>query len=173
MAATSTNKQPLLVDRVLHEVQSLAYRTIGYQSGIEVKGLNDAALLVDCTQGDGAIIEDIYSISNSTTPYFINLYLSTVNDYLRPNQGVFCSNFSSSSTKYDFTHLIQMPYILAPVAQAGDGVLTDPADGLVVPLQFRALYVPRGKSLWAAVEKTSANDDGAFAPIIGVQGGYY
>ena len=160
MAATSTNKQPLLVDRVLHEVQPLAFRTVANDAGTTIG---------DCTQGDGAIVEDIYIISRGAE-YTINIYLSTANDYLRPNQGVFISSVISGTTEGSFTHLIQMPYILAPVPQAGDILATT---GSAVPLQFRAIYVPRGKALWAAAQKVDANDDGAFAPIIGVQGGYY
>ena len=169
MAATSTNKQPLLVDRVLHEVQPLAFRTVANDAGTTIGGLNDAAMLIDCTQGDGAIIEDIYVISRGAA-YTVNVYLSTANDYLRPNQGVFVSSVESLAQEGSFQHLIQMPYILAPVPQAGDVLGTT---GSAVPLQFRAIYVPRGKALWAAAQKVDANDDGSSAPIIGVQGGYY
>ena len=132
-------KQPLLVIVVLHEAQSLAFRTVGFNAGTQITGLNDAAMLVGA-QGDGAIIEDIYSISNAVAPYKINLYLSTANDYLRPQQGVFISTFTSQAGAGTFDHLVQMPYILAPVPHVGDATLIDPADGLVVPLQYRALY---------------------------------
>jgi hypothetical protein len=63
MAATSTNKQPLLVDRVLHYVVNLDTAAV---SAIDMTGTNTAKLLVDGTTSDGAIIEDIYSIARGT-----------------------------------------------------------------------------------------------------------
>jgi len=47
MAATSTNKQPLLVDRVLHYVVDLNTAAVG---SIDVAGTNTALLIVDGTQ---------------------------------------------------------------------------------------------------------------------------
>ena len=46
MAATSTNKQPLLVDHVLHVVASL---DTAINNDIDIVGTNDAKLLVDST----------------------------------------------------------------------------------------------------------------------------
>ena len=54
MAATSTNKQPLLVDRVLHYVVDLNTSQV---AGIDVAGTNTALLVVDGTSSDGAIID--------------------------------------------------------------------------------------------------------------------
>ena len=57
MAATSTNKQPLLVDHVLHYVVNL---DTSINDGMDIVGTNTAALIIDGTNSDGAIIEDIY-----------------------------------------------------------------------------------------------------------------
>ena len=75
MAATSTNKQPLLVDHVLHYVVNLDSSTnLNTADGatFDVTGSNTAALLVDATNTDGAIIEDIYVISRGSTPHTVN-----------------------------------------------------------------------------------------------------
>ena len=80
MASTSTNKQPLLVDRVLHEVVDLSYRTVAFQAGVTsviIGGLNDAALLVDCIAGDGAVIEDIYTVSKGAAVYSQSVSLNS------------------------------------------------------------------------------------------------
>ena len=66
MAATSTNKQPLLVDRVLHYVVNL---DTSINDGMDIVGTNTATLLIDGTTSDGAIIEDIYTIARGTTAY--------------------------------------------------------------------------------------------------------
>ena len=155
MAATSTNKQPLLVDRVLHNVVNLDAAAVG---AIDVAGTNTAALIVDATSSDGCILEDIYCISRSTAPHKINLYLSTAFDYLRPNEGVFVGQITSSTTIGGVTNLETMPKILAPMPQTGDEA------------QFRAFYIPKGKALWAGREDIAVVNDG---PLLGVQGGWY
>ena len=155
MAATSTNKQPLLVDHVLHKVVDLSQNFI---SDITVSGTNSAALIVDSTSLDGAVIEDIYSISRKASAYTINLYLSSANDYLRPQEGVFIGTFDSATTAATVTHWEEMPRVLAPVPHAG----SEPYN--------KALYIPKGRALWAAVEGTSVDSE---APILGAQGGWY
>ena len=159
MASTSTNKQPLLVDRVLHYVVDLNTAAV---AAIDVSGTNTALLIVDGTQQDGAILEDIYSISRATREDTINLYLSSASDYLRPNEGIFIGQFKSATTVGSKAHWDAMPTILAPVPHTGDASSTSG--------QFRALYVPKGKSLWAARESSNVINDG---PILGCQGGWY
>ncbi len=158
MATTSSNKQPLLVDHVLHEVVNLDTSSIGHASSPDIQGTNTATLLVNAVNTDGAIIEDIYSIARSTTAATINLYLTSSTDYLRPTEGVFIGKFTSGTSVAAVTQWTAMPNILAPVAQAGSTA------------QLRALYVPKGKTLWAARQSTSNLTDG---PLIGVQGGWY
>ena len=181
MAATSTNKQPLLVDRVLHNVVNLDNSAVG---AIDIGGTNTATLVVDATQSDGCIIEDIYCISRSTAPQTINLYLSTAFDYLRPGEGVFIGQLTSATTKGEVVSLETMPKILAPmphtagkstttVTQVGDGgdpETTTTTTTTVTENQFRALYIPKGKALWAGREDIAAVNDG---PLLGVQGGWY
>ena len=155
MAATSTNKQPLLVDRVLHYVANLDTAVVG---SIDITGTNTAILIIDSTQLDGAIIEDIYSIARSTNQSTINLYISSQADYLRPNEGILVGQFISATTIGAKTSWNGMPKILAPMPQTG----TDS--------QFKALYLPKGTALWAARESSSIATDG---PLLGVQGGWY
>lgn len=155
MAATSTNKQPLLVDHVLHKVVDLSQNFI---SDIVVTGTNSAALIVDSTSLDGAVIEDIYAISRKASAYTVNLYISSANDYLRPQEGVFIGAFDSPTTVGQVAHWEDMPRCLAPVPQVG----TNPYN--------QALYIPKGRALWAAVVGTSVDNE---APILGAQGGWY
>ena len=155
MASTSTNKQPLLVDRVLHNVVNLDNAAVG---AIDVIGTNTAELIVDATQSDGCIVEDIYLVSRSSASHKVNLYLSTASDYLRPGEGIFIGNFKSATTAGEVTRWEEMPKILAPVPQTG------------TEAQFRALYIPKGRTLWAAREDVAPVTDG---PLLGAQGGWY
>ena len=155
MATTATNKQPLLVDRVLHYVIDLNSSVV---AGIDVGGTNTAELIVDATSSDGAIIEDIYSIARSTEEATINLYISPASDYLRPGDGMFIGQFKSGTVVGTATSWDNMPKVLVPVPGTGD-------EG-----QFRALYLPRGNALWAARQSSEFLTDG---PLLGCQGGWY
>ena len=91
MASTSTNKQPLMQDRVLHEIADLTGSTIEEASRIDITGSNSAATLVlDCTQNDGAILSEIYAHLLELSPPFlynrVPVYMSTANDFLRNSQ---------------------------------------------------------------------------------------
>ena len=155
MAATSTNKQPLLVDHILHYAVNLDTAT---NADLDVTGTNTAVLLVDSTSADGAIIEDIYTIARGTAPHTVNLYLSSANDYLRPNQAIFIGSVTSDTTKGKVKRWDDMPKSLTPVPQVGTEAYN------------RALYIPKGRSLWAARESTVNVNNG---PILGCQGGWY
>ena len=194
MATTSTNKQPLLMDRVLHQVVDLAGRTVEPLNTTNITGANNAALILDCTTNDGAMISDTYTIGRSTEdipveaggpdPYIVNMYLSTANDFLRASQSQFIGFFSTGGyiidpdgdgeTYLDYTldgekvRYTEMPVVLAPVPHQGS---TD--DEQVAGVFFRALYVPKGYVLWAAVQKKTALDTAPQAPLFGIQGGYY
>ncbi len=155
MAATSTNKQPLLVDRVLHYAINL---DTAINTQIDIVGTNTAALVVNATTSDGAIIEDIYTISRGTTGYKVNLYISSGKDYLRPNEAVYVGSVLSATTAGDIIRWAEMPKSLAPVPQVGDEAFN------------RAFYLPKGYALWAARESSSNVSDG---PLLGCQGGWF
>ena len=161
MAATSTNKQPLLVDHVMHEVVDLVGATVAENGGVDIGGTNNAVLIIDSTSADGCIVESVYAISR-TEAYTIKFFLSTANDYLRSQQGSYIGELKSTATTPGTVATWDtMPKILAPVPATGS------------ESQLRALYVPKGKALWAAVEATSPNDQATNAPLLGVQGGWY
>ena len=165
MATTATNKQPLLIDRVLHSLVKGNKLVSGSATALEVSGTNESAVLVDCLTNDGAIIEDLYAIARTTdgTAYTCLFYLSSSNDYLRPNDTTFIGSLESSTTGGAITSADALPKILAPVPQVDDGSGSS---------QFRALYVPKGKALWVTLQLTDAVDSNE-VPIIGAQGGFY
>jgi hypothetical protein len=141
--------------------------TVAQDAGLEITGTNSAVPVVDCTTNDGAIVEDIYAIARQTsTGYKINLYLSRASDYLRSQQSVYIGSLTGGTTVGSKTRIADgdLPFVLAPVP----GVAGPSGEN-----RFAALYVPRGKALWAAVEQQSAQDQATEAPLLGVQGGYY
>lgn len=160
MATTSTNKQPLLVDRVFHEVVSTidAYNEGADADGnIGKIGNNSAALLLNCIVTDGAIVETLYTIARNSTPYTINVYISSNNDYLRPSEAFFIGSVTSATKAGDVTEMT-LPKCLTPVPQVG-------ADG-----KNTALYLPANKALWVAREGNATVQG---SPLVGAQGGYF
>ena len=159
MASTSTNKQPLFIDRVFHYVKKLdgAYTGSSDADDFDIKGTNDAALLVDAISSDGAIIEDLYVISRGAA-HTVNLYLSPARDYLRETQANYIGSIVSSETARTVVRWDDMPRTLAPVPQVDDEA------------KNKALYIPKGFVLWTARQGDSEVTDG---PLIGCQGGWY
>jgi hypothetical protein len=155
-------------------------------STIDVTGINTAVLIVDATSSDGCIIEEVYSISRDAydSAETINLYLSTGSDYLRPGEGILVGTFQSGTTAGAVTTWDTAPKILAPVPHVADVPTGTAAYDLVgetpetvapvaatgKAVQLRALYVPKGRALWAARQSDSILTNG---PLIGCQGGWY
>jgi len=162
MATTATNKQPLLVDRVLHNVLASNLLTSGSATSLNIEGTNESAVLVDGSSNDGAIVEDLYVISRtaSSTQYKVLFYLSSSTDYLRPSEAYYIGQVESSATGGEVTSSASLPRILAPMPHTGD------------ESQFRALYIPKGRVLWCTLQSAGPlnTSDG---PIIGAQGGYF
>lgn len=173
MASTSTNKQPLLVDRVLYETVRADRENLvsGIASpSIDLGGTNTSWPLVNCVSNDGALIEDLFVISRSAAnTYKALFYISVAEDFLRPAQSTYVAEVTSTAVIGETTPVDKLPRILAPapyVAVPSDATATRPDQ----PLRNEALYIPRGKALWATIQGTTSADDG---PIIGCQGGYY
>ncbi len=187
MASTTTNKQPLLVDRIFHNIVDLKGATIGQNDLVDISSTNNVKLLVDCTLNDGATIGEIYTLARATagntgniTPWVVCLYLNSSSTNLSSADAQFAGFFGSGGLETSGQSLGGervvfggMPYVLFPVPN-GTGS-SNPAIGA----QVQALYVPKGKCLWAGIN-AKVNGSGAAvdaaattAPIIGAQGGYY
>ena len=174
MASTSTNKQPLLIDRVFNEV----VETDGLVSGnsgsnplnYDISGSNAAKVLVNCTTNDGGIVEDLYAISRGGVKTAL-FYLSSAADYLRNAEAMFIGSITTTGTVGDYTNVSALPRVLAPVPQMGDiSGMTALSQGN--PLRNQALYVPTGKALWVTIYG-AGSDNLANCPYVGAQGGFF
>ena len=188
MASTSTNKQPLLVDSPLHVSADLLRSTV--QTKIDIGSGNSAKLLVNCSSNDGALIEQVYAYSRAITVqsnddsgnlallgYQVLLYMAPSTAILDPNSAFFLGSFVAGTLLGERTAWGLPPEILAPVPHLGSEDDTN-----VQPTQLRALYIPKGQCLWAAVEPLALPDDAngdpqidtaVEAPLVYAQGGYY
>ena len=74
MATTATNKQPLLVDRVFHNVVETNSLTSGSDTDLNILGTNESSVLLDCSTTDGGIVEDLYVISRSADTVYTAVF---------------------------------------------------------------------------------------------------
>ena len=157
MATTATNKQPLLVDRVFHNVVKGNTLTSGSATSLNIEGTNESTILLDCTSSDGGLVEDLYVIARSTTAFTALFFLSSSVDYLRPSEAVYVGQITSSTTAAVHTS----SSILAPLPHVGSAA------------QLEALYVPKGQALWCSLQLAGPHGTPDNTPIIGAQGGFY
>ena len=161
MATTSTNKQPLLVDRVFHNVVATDSLASNSDTSLNIEGTNSSSPLVNCQTSDGGIVEDLYVISRSAdTAYTCLFYFSSAVDYLRAEEAVYIGSINSATTAGTITTSDSLPRVLAPLPGAG------------TESQVKALYVPRGKVLWVTLQLNGPVNL-TTTPIVGAQGGFY
>ena len=174
MASTSTNKQPLLIDRVFNEavltdglVSGNSNTVTGTSINYDITGSNAAKVLVNCISNDGGIVEDMYAISRGAIKKAL-FYLSSASDYLRAEQAVYVGSIEVTATVGEYANVSALPRILAPVPQQGN-TTSITAGG---PLKNQALYIPTGKALWVTIWGQSGQNL-TLCPIVGAQGGFY
>ena len=170
MASTSTNKQPLLIDRVFNEAIVSDGLVSGSATGIDIGGSNSSKLLVNCTANDGGLVEDIYAISRGAQKKVL-FFLSSAADYLRNTEAVFIGSIDVTGVEGEYANIAALPRVLAPVPQTG---VTSGMTALTQgnPLKNQALYIPTGKALWITVQGTAGNN-GIDCPVVGAQGGFF
>ena len=163
MASTSTNKQPLLVDRIFHEVVKTDNLASGSADTVAITGTNSAAVLLNCQSNDGAIVETIYATPRDSVPRLVNLYFSSSTDYLRPDEATYIGQFATTSVIGTPAEWTNMPFCLTPPPRI---------DTVSGSAKNNALYVPKGKILWVTLQ-LGASVNSNSNPIVGAQGGYY
>lgn len=166
MASTSTNKQPLLIDRVFHNHVDTSGLSSG-TTGIDIIGANSSAVLLDCTTNDGGIVEDCYCISRGSdvngNAYRVMFYISSSVDYLRTNDAIFIGSLEVPIEVGEVDRPLRLPRVLAPAAQVANA---DSENFMT------AYYVPKGKAIWTTLQ-LSAPDNTGNTPIVAAQGGFY
>lgn len=173
MSSSSTNKQPLLIDRPLHE-----YAVLGPVPGL-IDPLNFSSLLaggcvdlVNCIDNDGAVVDSLSIVANqaNTSTVKVIAFLSTS----PTSQGVSSLNTVAvaaaevvSAAAGQRTN-ISLPPLSVPVPNLGAMVSPGEADK-----KGTGIYVPKGKVLYVGLNQpillpTPINVVNVFA-----QGGYF
>lgn len=175
MSSTSTNKQPLLVDRPLHEMVALG------PAPALVDSLNFASvlssgcvLLVDCLNAnqDGAIVDSLSVIANqaNTTQASVLFFLSDSPSSLGINgqNTLQAASAQISSTVAGERVNVSLPALCVPVPNLGGQ--TSPTEAAK---KNTGLYVPGGKVLYAGLSESLLLPTPAATVNIFAQGGYF
>ena len=173
MSSSSTNKQPLLVDRPLHSFAILgptsALADSSNFSSIVCAGCSP---LVDCLDSDGAVIDSLSIIANqaNTSAVKVIAFLSRSPS----SQGISSLNTAAiasaevASTSAGQRTNISLPPLLVPVPNLGGMAAPNEADK-----KSTGIYVPSGMVLYVGLSQpillpTPINTITVFA-----QGGFF
>jgi hypothetical protein len=173
MSSTSTNKQPLLVDRPLHEFAILgASACLGDAANFATLVSGGLFPLVDCSDGDGAVIDSLSLVANQAnmSAVVVLFYLS---DAATPfgasniNTALVASAALGSSAAGERTN-VPLPPLCIPVPNLGGQTAVTEGDK-----KNTGLYVPAGRTLFAGLNEVILQPTPAATVNVFAQGGYF
>ena len=173
MSSSSTNKQPLLVDRPLHE-----YAVLGSVPAL-LDSLNFATILsggvtelVNCFDEDGAVVDSLSILVNqaNTTAATVIFFLSESPTPL----GVSALNTvhvaSAAITSLAAGERVNVPLPLLCIPVPNLGGQSSPTEA---SKKNTGLYVPKGKVLYAGLSEPLLQPTPATTVNVFAQGGYF
>lgn len=198
MSSTSTNKQPLLVDRPLHEFVILGPTAALIDQADYTSVLSGGCQeLVNCSSNDGAVIDSLslFAPQALMTPVVVIFFLSTSSSVLgisASNTVPVASSPLGSSAAGARTN-VSLPLLSIPVPHAGGPVhdsvqlaygcgsgddnltsATYAVGGMSeISKKNTALLVPSGKVLYAGLNIPVIAPSAASKVVVTAQGGYY
>lgn len=185
MASTSTNKQPLMVDRPFIRGAKInnGTTTIGSTSSPEFTNLIQLVRVGDVPSEDGALVEDLFVVSNEGYPNNGGVRSAAFGVYIyAPDQAAPSTSSSMMIGKFEvglsgdtegLIQRVELPATVAPTPQTGD-------TNLVRPIEIgksEALYLEKGYILAIGyIGDGPAAVSGGLSPsgvTIFAQGGFY
>ena len=179
MAASSTNKMPLLIDRPLH-----SFATIGGTAALSTATNYNSVvgtgciILVDCTSNDGAVIDSLSVIANEASTqisgsaavevlFFLSL-ATTQNSVTTANTVCVANGSISTSVNLGTRTNISLPCLSVPVPNLGaDSSVTE------VDKKNTGLYIPSGAALYVGVQAPIASPSANTRLHVFAQGGFF
>ena len=164
MASTSTNKQPLLVDRPFFNAQVLG-EVGGLLDPLNYNSPDPAGLVILADGGtDGTIIDSVTVASTqvNTDKHDVLLFMSTVNNPLMVQQQNthYLTSVEIQSDDCGETVPMPLPEVLVPVPSNTD-------------VKNTAIYIPKNWTLYVGLSEALCSPDYTCRVIVYAQGGYY
>lgn len=173
MSSTSTNKQPLLIDRPLHEFVVLGPTPALLDPANFATVLSGGCVpLVECIDNDGAVIDSLslVALQANTSAVSVLFLLSsspTVFGVTDSNTGVVASAVIQSAVLGERTN-VSLPPLCVPVPNLGADSSISESDK-----KNTGLYVPRGSTLYAGLSAAILLPTPATKVNVFAQGGYF
>lgn len=164
MASTSTNKQPLLVDRPFFNAITLG-EVGGLLDPLNYNSPDPAGLVILADGGvDGTIIDSVTVASTqvNTDENDVLLFMSTVNNPLMIQQQNthYLTSVAIESTDCGERVSMPLPEVLVPV----------PSNTAV---KNTAIYIPKNWTLFCGLSEALCSPDYTSRVVVYAQGGYY
>lgn len=178
MSSSSTNKQPLLIDRPLHSFVSLgAIGCLVSSTDFNSVAGSGCSLLVDCSSNDGAFIDSISIVATqaSTTASKVLVLLSTTAtaaSITAANTVCVASETIASVAAGDRTN-ISLPPICVPVPNLASPAATVATYPSETTKKNTGLLVPAGGALWVGISAAITAPSTATRVHVFAQGGFY
>ncbi|WP_338442358.1 hypothetical protein VZG28_05135 [Synechococcus elongatus IITB4] len=155
MSSTSTNKQPLMIDRPFARGRLITSQVV---ADFRTPGTG-VTVLLDCTENDGAIVDTAFVFGASTNTGEVALYLTTAGNVIN------ISNSNSWPVAYlnipsavvGGHYFLDLPELLTPIPRVGSGA------------KNRGILVEKGEILVGAKIGAPWNS----GHFLGVQGGFF
>lgn len=173
MSSTSTNKQPLLIDRPLHQFAILgATAALSSSSNLSTIIGGACAEIVDCSSNDGAVVDSISIIANQagTTSALVVVFLSSASTpfgITSANTAPVASAVISSNAIGERTN-IALPPLTVPVPSLG--AQANPTE---TSKKNTGIYVEAGQMLYVGLSQAIVSPTPATTVTVFAQGGYY
>lgn len=173
MSSSSTNKQPLMVDRPLHRWVSLgATPALNNSANLDTIVGGGCAELVNCVSTDGAVLDSlsIVALQASTTPVIVLAFLSssaTPFGISNVNTALVASAVVGSSAAGERTN-IPLPPLTIPVPNLGGQTSVTETSK-----KNTGLYIEAGQVLYVGLSAPILAPTPATRVTVFAQGGFF
>jgi len=179
MAQTSTSKQPMLVDRPLHEAVAIGGAAgLTTPSNFNTPLGSGCAQLVNCISNDGAAVDSVSVLTTegATSTVTVLLFLSYATDSALVSAvntlPVASVTIPGGTIPGQRIH-IPLPPLSVPVPQLAPASIGTSAYPSETDKKNTGLYVPAGKCLYVGVSTPITSPSTATRIIVSAQGGFY
>ena len=173
MSSSSTNKQPLLVDRPLHEWVPLgASAALSSPTNLSSLVAGGCFELVNCMDSDGAVVDSLSVVATQagTTGVRVIAFLSTSpqSQGVSPLNTVAVASAVALSDQAGQRTNIALPPLSVPVPNLGG--MSAPGE---TDKKGTGLYVPKGQVMYVGLDRVITEPTPLNAVNVFAQGGYF
>lgn len=177
MSSTSTNKQPLLVDRPLHTGITLsATAALSNAANFATVVAAGCVQLVDCSANDGAVVDSVSVMANqaSLTASSLLLFISSAatTASITAANTLCVANVAIGSAAVGQRTNVPLPPLSVPVPSLASPAATMATYPNETDKKNTGLYIPAGVVLYAGLSTALATPAGASVHVF-AQGGFF